>query len=701
VSAIGAPLQRIEGPAKVTGAARYAYEQLGEDEALYAWIVQAPTAKGRVRRINTAELGAMPGVVLVLTHENAPKLEGTDDAQDGELQLLQDDRIAYRGQVVAVVVAETLEQAREAATAAVVEVEAEPFDVVLTPDSPKMYRPEKVNPTFPAETSSGDVDAALADAPVVVDVTYVTPAYFNSPMEPHATIARQDGDDLHLDESTQGSSATKQTLSALFGMDPERIHVENEHVGGGFGSKGSPRPNAPLAILAARLTGRPVKLAYTRQQMFALAGYRTPTFSRMRLAADRDGHLTAISHEAFSQTSTIEEFAEQTAEGTRHLYASPNLFTTHRLAALDVQTPRWMRAPGEAPGIFALESAMDELAVALDLDPIELRKRNEPEVDPEDGSAWSSRNLVWCFDRGAELFGWQPRGAAPTMRRDGRFLVGTGVASATYPAMAQRSAARVVARADGDFDLGVNAADIGTGARTVLRQIAADALEVPPERIRIRIGDSDLPQASVAGGSSGTASWGWAVHDACTDLLGRLREGVPIPPEGLAVVGDIGDVVQSRPVYSRHAFGAHFVEVRIDLDSGEVLVPRMVGVFAAGRIMNPRTARSQFIGGMTMGLGMALHEVGELDVPFGDIANHDFATYHVPVSADVQSLEVDWLDEMDDHLTPMGGKGIGEIGIVGAAAAVLNAVRDATGVRLRELPLQPDTLVPHLPPRFG
>jgi xanthine dehydrogenase YagR molybdenum-binding subunit len=558
-----------------------------------------------------------------------------------------------------------------------------------------------VNPAFPTETSSGDVDAALAFSPVVVDVTYATPAYFNNPMEPHATIARFDGDDLHLDESTQGSSATKQTLSALFAMDLERIHVENEHVGGGFGSKGSPRPNAPLAILAARATGRPVKLAYTRQQMFALAGYRTPTFSRLRLAADAEGHLTAVSHEAWSQTSTIEEFAEQTAEGTRHLYASPSIFTTHRLARLDVQTPRWMRAPGEAPGVFALESAMDELAVALDLDPVELRKRNEPDVDPEDGSAWSSRNLVWCLDRGAELFGWRPRGAAPTMRRDGRFLVGTGVAASTYPAMAQQSAAKVTARQGGGFDLGVNAADIGTGARTVLRQIAADALEVEPDRIRIRIGDSDLPQASVAGGSSGTASWGWAVHKACTDLLDRLREGVPIPADGLVVVSDIGDDVAARATYSRHAFGAQFVEVRVDLDSGEILVPRMVGVFAAGRIMNPRTARSQFLGGMTMGLGMALHEVGELDRPFGDIANHDFATYHIPVSADVKSLEVDWLDEADDHLTPMGGKGIGEIGIVGAAAAVLNAVRDATGVRLRELPIQPDAIVPHLPPRFA
>jgi len=701
MSVLGTPVARLEGPQKVTGHAGYAFEALPEDEVLYAWIVQSPGI-GRIRSIGTGAALAMPGVVRVLTHEDAPDLA---DAGDGELQVLQSDRVGYRGQPVAVVIAETLETAREAAGRVRVDLEASTPDVLLSTTHPRLYTPEQVNPAFPTESREGDVDAALAAAAVTVDATYSTPAYFNNPMEPHATTAwfrTVDGQEhLHLVESTQGSSATQATLATLFGMAADRIHVRNEHVGGGFGSKGSPRPNAPLAILAARATGRTVKLAYTRQQMFALAGYRTPTISRMRLGADADGRLVAIAHEAWGQTSTVQEFAEQTAVITRHVYAAPNRYTNHRLAALDVPTPRWMRAPGEAPGSFALECAMDELAIALDTDPVELRVRNEPEDDPEEGVPFSSRNLVWCLRRGAERFGWTPRGGAPTMRREGRFLIGTGVAAAIYPAMAQASGARITARPDGTFDLGVNAADIGTGARTVLWQVAADVLGVPPERVRIRIADADLPTASVAGGSSGTASWGWAVHKACTLLRARLDGGERIPDDGLEVVTDTEQDVAARAELSRHAFGAHFAAVRVDLDSGETTVTRMCSAYAAGRILNPRTARSQFLGGMTMGIGMALTEAGEIDPVAGDYSNHDFATYHVPVGADVVDLDVDWLDEADDHLTPLGGKGIGEIGIVGSAAAIANAVRDATGVRIRDLPIRPDDLVAAMPRRVG
>ncbi|THG31742.1 xanthine dehydrogenase family protein molybdopterin-binding subunit [Naasia lichenicola] len=697
MSAIGASLARIEGIEKVTGAADYAYETTAEQETLYGWVVQSSIVTGRILDIGVDAVLALPGVVEVVTWRNAPHLE---DTGDGELNVLQHAIISYRGQPVAVVIAETLETAREAANVLEVSYSAGESDVLMSPDHLRLYAPDKVNPAFETDSVIGEVDVALADAVTSIDHSYSTPALFNNPMEPHATTAEWQGGRLELVDSTQGSSVTAEQIGALFGIPGEAVHVRAEHVGGGFGSKGSPRPNVPLAAIAAKITGRRVKLAYTRQMMSSLAGYRTPTVSRMRLGADADGRLTAISHEAFSQTSTLFEFAEQTAEATRHMYAAPNRRTTHRLVALDVPTPRWMRAPGECPGMYALESAMDELAAAAGIDPIELRRRNEPERDPELDVPYSSRDLIGCMERGAELFGWAERDPRPAAHIDGRWAIGTGMAASTYPAMAQPSGAVVTAMPDGRYRLGINATDIGTGSRTVMRQIAADALDVEPEAIDIRIADSNLPKASVAGGSSGTASWGWAVTKACRELRISLQTGMTIPPDGITVTATTDAEIAAQEELSRHAFGAQFVEVRVDLDSGEVVVPRMVGVFAAGRIMNPRLARSQFIGAMTMGLGMALHEVGELDTVLGDYANHDFATYHIPACADVKDIRVEWLDEEDTHLSPMGGKGIGEIGIVGAAAAVANAVAHATGIRVRDLPIQPDKLIADLPARF-
>jgi xanthine dehydrogenase YagR molybdenum-binding subunit len=691
-SIIGAPLERVESRDKVTGAARYAYEELGEGAALYGWIVQSRIARGRIRRMDASAVRALPGVVAVITHENAPRLEEVDDA---ELLVLQSDRISYRGQPIGVVVARTIETAREAAGLLRAEYDEEDADGELTPEHPGLYAPEKVNPGYPTDSEIGYPDAGFATAATVVDATYATPAEFNNPMEPHATIATWSDDGLELVESTQGSSATQAQIAQLFALDPQRVHVRNEHVGGGFGSKGSPRPNVPLAVIASQATGRPVKLCFTRQMMFSLAGYRTPTFSHMRLGADAEGRLTAVEHAAFSQTSQLFEFAEQTAEATRHMYASPAIRTSHRVAALDVPTPRWMRAPGESPGMYALESAMDELSEATGIDPVELRILNDAQIDPDSGDPFSSRHLVECLRRGAEVFGWSGRNT----RREGRFLVGSGVAASAYPAMASPSGARLVARPGGRFELGVNAADIGTGARTVMRQIAADALGVDPTVIDIRIGDSALPTAPVAGGSAGTASWGTAVLKACRTLLAQLAQGAPVPPEGLEVIVDTTEDLAAPPPVVKTAFGAQFVEARVDLDSGEIAVPRMVGVFAAGKIMNARTARSQFLGGMTMGISMALHEVGHMDPVLGDYANHDFGNYHIAANADVVDLTVEWIEEDDPYLPATGSKGIGEIGIVGAAAAVANAVYAATGIRVRNLPIQPDKLVGALPVR--
>jgi xanthine dehydrogenase YagR molybdenum-binding subunit len=443
-----------------------------------------------------------------------------------------------------------------------------------------------------------------------------------------------------------------------------------------------------VAALAARAARRPVKLEITRQQMFAFVGYRTPTIQRIRLAADADGRLTAIGHDVVEQTSTVREFAEQTAVATRVMYAAPNLRTSHKVTQLDVPTPSWMRAPGECPGMYALESAMDEMAIACGQDPIEFRMRNEPDVHPEDGLPFSSRHLVACLREGVDRFGWRNRDPRPGVRVEGRWMVGTGVAASTYPAY--RAPASATARLDraGIYTVLVNATDIGTGARTTMTQIAADALKVSMEQVHVDIGDSDLPPAPVAGGSSGTASWGTAVFNACRDLRSELeRRDLVVPQEGLQITVDTTDEIRSQAPFSRHAFGAQFAEVRVDRDTGEIRVPRLLGVFAAGHIINPTTARSQLVGGMTMGLSMALHEKSVMDRRFGDYVNHDLATYHIAAHADVRDVQAYWIDEDDPHLNPMGTKGIGEIGIVGTAAAIANGVYHATGIRVRELPI--------------
>ncbi|MFD9635708.1 xanthine dehydrogenase family protein molybdopterin-binding subunit, partial [Streptomyces violascens] len=401
--------------------------------------------------------------------------------------------------------------------------------------------------------------------------------------------------------------------------------------------------------------------------------------------------LTSLIHEVTTHTSRIKEFVEQAAVPGRVMYAGANSLTAHRVAALDVPTPSWMRAPGEAPGMYALESAMDELACALAMDPIELRARNEPDEEPDSGRPFSSRHVVECLREGAKRFGWAERDHRAGVRRSGAWLTGTGVAAATYPMLVSPSRATVTAHPDGLHVVRINATDIGTGARTVLAQIAAEALGVGAEAVRTEIGTTGLPKAPLAGGSAGTASWGWAVHEACRSLARRLRErSGPLPPEGLTASADTTGTADAESPYARHAFGAHFAEVGVDTDTGEVRVRRLLGVYAAGRILNPRTARSQFIGGMVMGLGMALTEGGRVDPASGAFLGSDLAGYHVPAHADVPEVEAHWIDEEDAHLNPMGSKGIGEIGIVGTAAAIGNAVHHATGIRFRELPLTPD-----------
>jgi xanthine dehydrogenase YagR molybdenum-binding subunit len=691
-------LDRIDGRLKVTGAARYAYEYPVADMC-YVVPVQSSIAKGSIVSIDVQAARALPGVIAVLSHENAPRLRPVDNPllgqHDQDLEVLQSDTIAYRGQVVAAVVAGTLEVARHAASRVAVRYEEQPHDVELRADRGDLYAPETLIFGLATDTTQGDVEAALAAAPVSTDHTYTTPAEHNNPLEPHATVAvwGSDGASITLYDANQGAGWIRAEVAAAFELPPDRVRVIAPYVGGGFGSKGFARPHVILAVMAARVAGRPAKLALTRQQMFALAGYRTPTIQRIRLGAERDGRLTAIAHDVVAQTSTCFELAEQAATPTRMLYAAPNRRTTHRLAQLDVPENIWMRAPGECPGMFALESAMDELAVACGLDPIELRIRNEPTVDPENGHPFSSRGLVACLQEGARRFGWQARDPRPGIHADGRWLIGTGVAASTYPVIRLPAAARVAVDRGGRYRVSIAASDIGTGAWTALTQIAADALEVPIERVQLEIGDSDLPQAGGAGGSSGTASWGWAIVEAARQLRLRLREGFGgvVPADGLEATG-IFETNPKAQQFSMHAFGAQFAEVRVNDDTGEVRVPRLLGIFAVGRIINPKTARSQLLGGMTMGLSMALHEASVLDPHFGDFVNHDFAEYHIATNADVGTIDVAWIDEDDPHVNPLGTKGVGEIGIVGTAAAIANAVYHAAGIRVRDLPITLDKL---------
>ncbi|MFF4569577.1 xanthine dehydrogenase family protein molybdopterin-binding subunit [Streptomyces sp. NPDC001410] len=689
---VGTAHTRVEGRDKVTGAARYAGEVPFADLA-HGWLVLSTVARGRIREIDTAPVLELPGVLAVLDHRNAPRVE-TDYAglmgskPDLTCAVFQHDRVPHMGWPVALVVAETSEQAREAAEALVVHYEQEPHDIDFTGEHPDAY---PLDGHMPAVAEKGDLDAELAASAVALDAEYTTPEEHHNPMEPHAATVRWDGGRLEVVDSNQGATWVVGELASLFSLDPASVHVRSEHVGGGFGSKGV-RAHQVAAVMAATVLQRPVRVVLTRRQMFSLAGYRSPTVQRVRLGADADGRLRALEHRSVSLTSTVHEFVEPSAGVARVMYDADAHHTANRVVRLDVPTPTWMRAPGEASGSFALEAALDELAEQCGIDPIELRLRNEPDKGPVSGLPFAGRNLPACFREGARRFGWADRDPRPGLRRDGRWLLGTGTAAASFHAGAMPSTAAVTAHPDGTFTVRIAAADIGTGARTALTLVAADALHVPPERVRVRIGDSDFGPAMIAGGSMGTRSWAWAVTAAADELRDRLGLGTGIPPEGITVRSDTTAAIGALAPAERHSFGAQFAEVAVDVTTGEVRVRRMLGIFAAGRIVNPLTARGQFTGGMIWGISMALHEEAIRDRASGGHVGADLAGYHVATHADVPDIEADWIDDSDPR-DPVGIKGIGEIGVVGAAAAIANAVWHATGVRHRSLPIRPDRVV--------
>ncbi len=706
---VGRPLARVDGPLKVTGRAQYAAE-IPVANVAHALIVTSAAGRGQLLTLDVSHAQKVPGVLHVISSGNAPKLPGAktkSDPNDRILQVLQDDEIHYADQPIAVVVATTLESAQEAAALLSASYAPGAIDIALQQNAAGVYAPKKAGPVGEADSKRGDVAAALTQAAVRVDQTYTTPVQNHNPMEPHAlTVVWQGDDHVTVYDTSQGIFGVRKKLAALFGIPPDHVRVISRFVGGGFGCKGSPWSHVGLAAMAARVAKRPVKLAVTRQQMFSLVGHRPQTIQHLILAADRTGKLLAMQHEVWSETSRFDEFIEPAAVQTRMLYACPNVVTSHRVQRLDIPTPTFMRAPGESTGTFALESAMDELALALELDPLELRLRNYAERDEGEDKPWSSKSLRECYKQGAARFGWSKRPAQPRSMRDGHWLVGYGMASATYPARQSGSSALAKLRRDGTVLVQAGSQDIGTGTYTIMAQIAADVLGVPVEQVSFELGDTALPETPVSGGSQTASSTGSAVKMAAQALRDQLvSAGADPSKEGsyLAVLERSGQPEisarastqekEDRKQFSLHSFGAHFVEARVDEDTGEVRVARAVGAFAAGKILNPKTARSQFYGGMVWGIGFALEEHTVRDARSGRVITRDLADYHVPVHADVPELEVISIDETDPHVNEVGAKGIGEIGITGISAAIANAVFHATGKRIRDLPITLDKLV--------
>ena len=716
---IGAPIARVDGRAKVTGAARYAAEA-AVPGAVHAVLVQSTIAAGAVLAVEADAAQGMPGVLAILTPQNAPRLQQVrPQAQLVPNPTLQDATVAYNGQTIAVVVAETLQQAEAAAAQVRARYRADEAITEMGDDLADAYVPKNFrNGMRKPDSARGDADAAFAAAPVQVSATYTTPIEHHNPMEPHATVARWDGDRLTVWTATQYVSGARATLAKLLGIDAGNVRVICPFTGGGFGCKGTAWPPVVLAAMAAQHVGRPVRLVLDRRQMYTSNGFRPRTVQKLRLGATPDGQIVSLRHDGFTQMSLGDfgEFAEPVGLASEMLYAVPNAAVTHRLVAVNQGLPTYMRAPGEASGSFALESAIDELAAALNMDPLELRLRNYAETDPHENRPFSSKELRACYRAGAEAFGWAQRPLAPRSLRDGDVLVGWGMATALYPI--NRSAAQATIRmgADGRVFVRSGTQEIGGGTYTTMAQVTAEALGVPVAHVTAQLGDSLWPHAPVSGGSQTSASVLNAVQAAAEALRVKLASLAGADPAavqlaGGALVGPDGtrlridvllarhglDVVEAtaesvpgdeKQRFSLHSFGAHFVEVRVDPAIGRMRIARHVGAFDTGRVLNARTARSQAIGGIIYGYGMALFEKTEVDAQTGRYVNANLSDYLVPVNADVPDIATIFVEKPDRNANPLGIKGLGELPTVGVAAAVANAVYHATGQRVRDLPIR-------------
>jgi xanthine dehydrogenase YagR molybdenum-binding subunit len=734
-SNIGQPLTRRDGVLKVTGVARYAADH-HPPGMLYAVLAVSSIARGRVAFLDVAAAKAHAGVVEVMTPANKPALAQDPDEKTNpfmfRLDLLQSDRVRYANQPIAVVIAETLEAATEGAELLFPRYGTEPARVGL--DAGESFVPPGVGIGTPPEAHRGDVEAGLAAASKQIEATYETPAQYHNPMEPHAIVAAWDGDTLCVDTPSQGLALAQGRLAGLFGISPDKIHIRSPFLGGGFGCKGLISGPQVLGVMAARLVGKPVKLVLRREQMFGPVGHRPPTRQTLRIGTDKDGKLTALDHRTKTTSSTFDDFFEPASDISHTLYASTAISTSHAAVRVDTGTPLFMRAPGEATGSIALESTIDEMAAACAMDPLAFRLRNYAEVEPISGKPFSSKALRDCYTQGAQRFGWERRPLAPRKMRDPNgLLVGWGVGTATFPALMLEAQAKAVLRQDGSGIMEIGAHDMGQGASTALAQIAADGLGLDIDQVEFRSGTSDLPDAGIAGGSAHTATAGMAIHNAGADVVARLADlatnddrsplfgagnaGVIarrgrlfrrddesrsesysdiLRRAGLAQIDGQGKSAANaaaQSTYAMFAHGAVFAEVKVDPDLGQLRATRVVGAFAAGRIINPRMVRSQLLGGMIWGVSFALHERAVIDPRSGRVMNPNLAEYHIPVNADVPSLEAILVEEHDPHVNALGIKGVGEIGITGTAGAVANAVWHATGIRVRKFPITLDRLI--------
>jgi xanthine dehydrogenase YagR molybdenum-binding subunit len=720
---VGKATDRIDGPAKVTGTAPYAYERHDAvANQAYGYVVGATISKGRIALMNVRAARAAPGVLAVVTAENAGKL---GKGERNTAHLLGGPEIQHYHQAIAVVVAETFEQARSAAQLIRVQYARTAGRYSLEDQlatAPLVGGTSGEGSAAPAVRRVGDFETAFSAAPVTLDATYSTPDQTHAMMEPHASLAVWSGDKLTVWTSNQMIDWGKSDLAKTLGVPKDKVRLISPFIGGGFGGKLFVRSDAVLAALAARAAKRPVKVTLQRPLIINNTTHRPATIQRVRLGAGRDGRLTAIAHESWS--GDLGGGGPETAvEQTRLLYAGANRMMAMRLAVLDLPEGNAMRAPGEAPGLMALEVAMDEMAEKLDLDPVEFRIRNDTQVDPEDlGRKFSQRQLVECLRTGAGRFGWARRSRTPASRRDGRWLVGMGVASAFRNNLTMKSAARIRLDAQGTVTVETDMTDIGTGSYTIIAQTAAEMMGVPLAKVRVRLGDSAFPVSAGSGGQWGGNSSTAGVYAACIKMRELIAQKAGLDPakatfaEGRISLGSrtaaLGDLAGPQGLvaedfmdygdlgkqYQQSTFGAHFVEVGVDEHTAEVRIRRMLAVCAAGRILNPKSARSQVIGAMTMGAGAALMEELAVDKRQGFFVNHDLASYEVPVNADIPHQEVIFLDETDPTSSPMKAKGVGELGICGVAAAIANATHNATGVRVRNYPITLDKLLGRMPP---